>query len=356
MKKGLAILLSCGWLLGCGKVTTSADGNPGDDAASDGASAPDGPEGDDAASTCGDGDLDVGEACDEGTANGTAASCCDTGCAFLGGATTCRAAVSPCDLPENCTGDAAGCPADETAPDESSCIDGPADTCCGGLCVVGAGSCECALPPTPALSVTIIESQSYASWAVMDETWRAQAAALGHTATIVGQATLDSITNLAGTDVLIVPSGIIDLPAARVATIQAFVASGRGAFLQAEYQQTISPNVAFATIVNALGGSFAWTTDLTGDLGPATVTGCTGTYPLTVPAVPQFYYGVTGSGGAGVETLMVGAGGTPLGFSFCRAGGGQLMTTSDGDFVYTINPVEYMTNVITRLAHADVCD
>lgn len=346
----------------CGQVASSVDarvgdgGNVADSASSIDAAPPDGGVDIDAQNTCGNASPDDGEDCDLGVEqNGQSTSCCDSECHFVAQFTICRPAVGACDAIEQCTGNLATCPEDESQPDEASCSEG-GDTCCSGECVTIGGSCDCYLPDTPTLVVTVVESQSYADWATMDETWRDQALAMGHAATIVPQETLDDIANLAATDVLIVPSGVIDLPEARVATIQAFVASGRGAFLQAEYLNSFTPNAAYASIVNALGGSFAWTTELTGQLAPVDVVGCVGTYPETVPTISEFYYGVTGTAGTGVSVLVSRqTDATPLGFSFCRTGGGMLMTTSDGDFVRNQNPVEFMTNVITRLAHADIC-
>lgn len=322
------------------------------------AGATDGPTTTDGGDQCGDGQPDDGEDCDEGAANGTASSCCTSACAFVPAPTVCRPSVAGCDPQEMCSGTSGACPDDFVLPDGDSCSEGEADTCCGGECLIGGGSCACALPPTPGLTVTVVESQSFADWAVMDTVWQAQANALGHTATIVPQTALDDPANLGTTDVLIVPSGVIELPPNRIATIQAFVESGRGVFLQGEYQMAYTSNQGFASIVNALGGTFSWTADLSGDLQPVEVVGCTGTTPQLVPAITDFFYGVTGTGtGPGFEVLVQRTtNGQPLGFSFCRTGGGQIMITTDGDFIWRLNPVEFMTNVITRLAHADRCD
>jgi len=65
-------------------------------------------------SYCGNGILDggFGEACDQGSANGTFTSCCNTNCTFKNSSNTCRSSVGPCDPAENCTGSSANCPAD----------------------------------------------------------------------------------------------------------------------------------------------------------------------------------------------------------------------------------------------------
>ena len=53
---------------------------------------------------CGDGLLHPGEACDLGTANGQATSCCTSACAFRAGGSTCRSSAGVCDVVETCTG------------------------------------------------------------------------------------------------------------------------------------------------------------------------------------------------------------------------------------------------------------
>jgi hypothetical protein len=75
----------------------------------------------------------------------------------------------------------------------------------------------------------------------MDLEWLAVATAMGHNATVVGQSTLDDIANLAGTDILVVSSGVIVLPMSRVSTIIAFLMNGGRVYLQGEYPATTRP-------------------------------------------------------------------------------------------------------------------
>jgi cysteine-rich repeat protein len=130
---------------------------------------------------CGNGSLDVGEACDDGnlvngdccsaTCNfealgascGAAADLCEvqdtcdgagtcTDNGFVGAGTTCRASIAggsvppgTCDPEEQCDGVSAACPADAFAPPASPCDDGAApagDTCNGAGMCIGAG-CFC---------------------------------------------------------------------------------------------------------------------------------------------------------------------------------------------------------------------
>lgn len=62
-------------------------------------------------------------------------------CTLLSAGTVCRAAMSACDAPEACPGNAAACPADAQQPDGAACNDGDlctqGDTCQAGACVSG---------------------------------------------------------------------------------------------------------------------------------------------------------------------------------------------------------------------------
>jgi hypothetical protein len=94
-----------------------------------------------ATSSCGNGMIDAcgtyTEACDEGAANGTPASCCRTDCTFRPAGTLCRAADGTCDVAETCTGTGGTCPADARLPLGTTCrpladgCDLP-ETCTGG--------------------------------------------------------------------------------------------------------------------------------------------------------------------------------------------------------------------------------
>lgn len=84
-------------------------------------------------SYCGDGLVQAskGEACDQGAANGTAASCCTSNCQFKSAGTNCRSSTGPCDPAEACTGSSANCPADALSPS-------------GTVCRASAGVCDLA--------------------------------------------------------------------------------------------------------------------------------------------------------------------------------------------------------------------
>ena len=71
-------------------------------------------------SLCGNGVLDSGETCDDGTANGTS-SCCGTDCEVRVAGESCRAVADVCDLEETCDGVSSTCPADAFEPSTVVC-------------------------------------------------------------------------------------------------------------------------------------------------------------------------------------------------------------------------------------------
>ena len=78
---------------------------------------------------CGNGVVEPGEQCDQGAANGTAGSCCNSTCTFTSSGTQCRASAGVCDVPESCTGTSGACPADAFALASTVCRSGSGDAC-----------------------------------------------------------------------------------------------------------------------------------------------------------------------------------------------------------------------------------
>ncbi len=213
---------------------------------------------------------------------------------------------------------------------------------------------------SPALTVrtvTIIESQSVSPLHDMDAEWLAVATAMGHTASIAGQSTLDDIANLGGTDILIVSSGVIDLPPSRVATIRALLMNHGQVYLQGEYLCGYATNLGFASLVAGLGGSFASTVTLSGMLEPMAVLGILGTTPNAVPELPGYWYGCAGAGD-GTITPFLQYGEHNLGFIFNPPSSdhGHIIYTTDQDWVRDadIRPttVDLMENILTFLTEA----
>ena len=63
-------------------------------------------------SECGNGFVEAGEQCDEGSQNGTSEFCCTSACLFRASGEICRPAADASDLAETCTGQSGWCPPD----------------------------------------------------------------------------------------------------------------------------------------------------------------------------------------------------------------------------------------------------
>jgi glucose/arabinose dehydrogenase len=82
---------------------------------------------------CGDGVVDDGEACDDGSFNGTDHSCCQSNCQHKpDGPTGCDG--NPCTRTDACTSGTCT---------SGPCADGSACTFCGGMCTDTGSSCDC---------------------------------------------------------------------------------------------------------------------------------------------------------------------------------------------------------------------
>ena len=74
------------------------------------------------AQICGDAMIDPGEQCDLGSANGTATSCCTSGCQLRASGEICRqGSGDACDPNEACSGSSATCPVDSVASAGTGC-------------------------------------------------------------------------------------------------------------------------------------------------------------------------------------------------------------------------------------------
>lgn len=202
------------------------------------------------------------------------------------------------------------------------------------------------------LDVTIIESQSINSGHQMDINWESVIAGMGHTPTIAPQTTLDNISFLSGTDILIVSSGVIDLPANRINTIIQFLQSGRPVYIQSEYLPTYTTNQAFEFIITSFGGSFSWTTLFSGDLQPMNVLGTFSTTNNPVSSLGYYWYSVAGQGDCNTINYLE-YGGANHGFHYIPSNPsfGTINTNTDQDWInsMTANSTELMENIITHL-------
>lgn len=200
------------------------------------------------------------------------------------------------------------------------------------------------------LNVTIIESQSNNSSRVMDINWHSVATGMGHTATIVPQTTLDNTAFFATTDILIVSSGTIGLPANRVNTILQFIQSGKSVYLQCEYLSSYTSNQAFSTILGALGATFSWGSTIAGDLNPMNVLGTFATTNNNVSSLSYFWYSVNGLGDCNTVNFLE-YGGTYHGFQYVpfNPAYGTIIATTDQDWVKDNTSQPLMENIITHL-------
>jgi len=205
-------------------------------------------------------------------------------------------------------------------------------------------------------NVTIIESESFNSGQRMDSIWYSVCVSMGYTASVLPQTTLDDNTFFATTDLLIVSSGVIALPNNRILTIQQFLQTGKPAYIQAEYLPTYGGDIAFQTIVNNLGGTFAWGGTTDGDLAPMNILGTFATNNNAVTSLSYYWYGCYGTGGCTVEN-MIEYNGQYFGFQFCppTTGIGRLSTTSDQDWVNSQTSNLFMENILTNLITPGLC-
>ena len=79
---------------------------------------------------------------------------------------------------------------------------------------------------------------------------------MGYNAAIYPQTTLDNTDFFSGTDILLISSGVIDIPGNRQQVIQQWVQQGGSLYLQCEYQSSYNSNQTFQGIVTNLEGTF----------------------------------------------------------------------------------------------------
>lgn len=205
-------------------------------------------------------------------------------------------------------------------------------------------------------NITIIESRSANSGHVMDTVWAYLAGNLGYIPTIMPQSALDNNSFFANTDILIISSGVIDLPANRVNTIMEFIRSGGPVYLQTEYTCGYSSNLAFKTIVDSLGGVFSMSGTLSGDLIPLNVFGALSSNPNQVDTLSYFWYGCAGVADSVTVLPFLEHAGQYFGFAFNppNPAFGKVITTSDQDWIRkydtTVNAPLLIENILAYLS------
>jgi Secretion system C-terminal sorting domain len=204
---------------------------------------------------------------------------------------------------------------------------------------------------TFAANITIIESQSGNGGHTMDINWQSVASGMGHTASIMPQTTLDNTSFIETSDMLIVSSGVIELPDYRVVNIQEMLEAGKPVYIQCEYLMSYTTTQAYASIVTNLDGSFSWSGESSGDLQPMEILGSLATTPNNVGSLSYYWYGVYGTGTTGmIEDLSYG--GNIYGWTFDppNSAHGMMCCTTDQDWARTAaeQPL-LMENYITRM-------
>jgi hypothetical protein len=210
--------------------------------------------------------------------------------------------------------------------------------------------------------VTIIESRSANVGHDMDLEWFDLADSLGYIATIHPQTALEDSALLDTTDILIVSSGVIDIPAPRGKMILNFLKSGKPVYLQNEYLCTYSSNMLFKEIVDSLGGGVALIGTVSGDLKPMNVSGPLSNTPNQVDSLTYFWYGCNAAADSVTVIPFLEYGGNTFGFIFTppNPSYGVLITTSDQDWVRNpsgyLPPLLLMENILHYLSTGGTVD
>jgi gliding motility-associated-like protein len=184
----------------------------------------------------------------------------------------------------------------------------------------------------------------------MDINWKSVSTELGQIATIVSQTFLDDYTNLSNTDILIISSGLIDIPDNRKATILQFVQNGGNVYIQSEYLVDLPGNATFKYLADNLGNTFNWQDEVTGNLNPMQIIGDLSNGIEDNAELTYYWYGTSGIGDANFIPFLK-YNNKNWGFVYCPSvvTNGTVITTTDQDWVRTSNNNGLMANILTTL-------
>jgi len=184
----------------------------------------------------------------------------------------------------------------------------------------------------------------------MDANWGTVVSNMGHTATILPQTSLDNLSSFDGYDILIISSGLIDLPMNRRETAKNFFMSGRSMYLQSEYQLIHPGNMMFAEIITENGNLFSWEGESSGSITPMDVICGLGNGLNQVTDLSYFWYGTYGEGDESVVPFLT-SGDKSYGFTYNPNNNnlGRVITTTDQDWIRILNSEELMENIIHEL-------
>jgi gliding motility-associated-like protein len=200
-------------------------------------------------------------------------------------------------------------------------------------------------------NIAIIESQSNHPMQIMDTNWYNVAINNGHTATILPQTALDALSNFDNYDILIVSSGLINLPTNRRQTVKSFFSTGRNLYLQSEFLLSHPGNMMFAEIVSENGDSFNWLGESSGNILNMSVLCGLGNNQNTVTTLNYFWYGTYGQGDNSIIPFLK-SNNKFYGFTYHpnNTSLGRLITTTDQDWVRILSSEALMENIVFSLA------
>jgi len=200
------------------------------------------------------------------------------------------------------------------------------------------------------VEIVIIESKSSNSGHVMDSKWLAVADSLNMTSGLYKQSMLDSLDQLSVESLLIVSSGLIDIPADRINNMIDFIMRGGNIYLQGEYLPNYTTNLGFKSIVDSLGGSIGPCATVSGTLTPMRVLPPLNSNFAIVDSLNHFWFGCTSTGD---ETLIpfLEFNQQYFGFIFTPPNTkyGTIITTTDQDWVRVGASAELMKNILAYL-------
>ncbi len=202
-------------------------------------------------------------------------------------------------------------------------------------------------------NITIIESQSIHPLHKMDTNWSNIATTLGHNATIENQSFMDDYANFSGTDVLIIASGLIDIPDNRRDNILQFVENGGNVYIQSEYLSNLSGNIIFEYIAENLGNTFSWDEEVAGNLSPMEISGEMAEGMDEDNTISYYWYGTSGTGDDNFIPFLH-YDNKDWGFIYCSSdlAHGKMITTSDQDWIRTSSKNDLMENILSFLANS----
>jgi len=185
----------------------------------------------------------------------------------------------------------------------------------------------------------------------MDAAWQDLANQNGHNAQIYPSFVLANPVWLDLADIVIVSSGIDDIPDMSYTNLRTFVEMGKSVYIQCESDPLLSTNERFAQLVAELGGAFTWGETTPGDLIPMNILGELAIADYEIETLDYFLDGCTGFGDDSIENQFE-YGGEYYGFMFDPPDPmqGLVLTNTDQDWVNQWAYQELMSNYLALLS------